>query len=283
MRTLVIALLLIVSGLPTAACAGELSVTSPVFNGEVAILRWQGERPSFGVARFRDQVVYLYPDPGGAIALLPIPLDAQPGTEALLVSVVDRSGDTTAAELSVEVLDKERPVEHLTLPPRMVTPDPEDLKRIERERARLEAVFAARTVRHWDVFRRPVEGQVSSVFGKRRLMNNLPRAPHSGTDFRGPTGTPVRALSAGRVAYIGDLFYTGQTVVLDHGEGLFSLYAHLSAIDVADGDLLESGTVLGKIGSTGRSTGPHLHLTVRLLGARIDPMALLAALTHQDS
>ena len=107
-------------------------------------------------------------------------------------------------------------------------------------------------------------------------MNGKPRSPHSGTDFRSPAGTPVKALSNGRVALVDDLFYTGKTVVVDHGEGLFSLYGHLSETEVDQGHELLAGDVVGKVGSTGRSTGAHLHLSVKLLGERIDPLALLS-------
>lgn len=248
-----------------------------VHNGEVAVLRWQGEPLSFGVVRFRDEILYLYPDPLGAIALLPVGLDVPAGEYPLLAALVDLHGRTTSRELVLSVVHKERPEEHLTLPERMVTPPAQDLIRIERENKRLNENFAMRSPRIWTNFVRPVDDPISSVFGKRRVMNGKPRSPHSGTDFRSPDGTPVRTISDGRVTLVGDLFYTGLTVVIDHGEGLFSLYAHLSKILVEEGDLIKAGDVLGKVGSTGRSTGAHLHLTVRLLGERVDPLALLEA------
>lgn len=256
---------------------GELSlVAGQVHNGEVAVLRWQGEPLSFGVVRFRADMHYLYPDHQGAIALLPVGLETPAGDYPLLVALVDGQGRTTARELALRVVHKERPEEHLSLPERMVTPPAEDVARIERESRLLREKFAARSARLWTTFVRPVDDPVSSVFGKRRVMNGKPKAPHSGTDFRSPSGTPVRAISNGRVIMVADLFYTGQTVVVDHGEGLFSLYAHLSAALVQEGDELHAGDLLGRVGSTGRSTGAHLHLTVRLLGERVDPLALLA-------
>lgn len=265
------------------AWCGELSlVSAQVHNGEVAVLRWHGEPLSFGVVRFRDEVFYLYPDRQGAIALLPVGLEVPAGDYPLLAAVVNRQGRTTAGELALRVIHKARPEEHLTLPERMVTPSAQDAARIERESRLLGEKFAARSPRLWTTFVRPVEQQVNSVFGKRRIMNGKPRAPHSGTDFRSPAGTPVRTISSGRAALVADLFYTGQTVVIDHGEGLFSLYAHLSSSLVEEGRELLAGEVLGKVGSTGRSTGPHLHLTVRLLGERIDPLALLEAFNGQQ-
>jgi len=275
MRLLFLVFLLLVTSAPVRA---ELALhPSQVNNGEVSVLRWQGEPLSFGVVRFMDSVIYLYPDSRGAIALLPIGLEVPEGHYPLLVALVDQQGRTTAEELQLHVGHKERPLEQLTLPENMVSPDAESLARIDREGKQLNEIFALRSPRLWTHFERPVDEEVSSVFGKRRLMNGKPRSPHSGTDFRSPDGTPVRSFSNGRVILAADLFYTGQTVVVDHGEGLFSLYAHLSEVLVNQGHELLAGDVLGKVGSTGRSTGAHLHLTVRLLAERIDPLALLAA------
>lgn len=282
-RLFVLFLFFLVS--PFAALGGELSATpAEVVNGGAVVLRWEGDLPSFAVVRFNDQVLYLYPDRDGAVALLPIPLEMPAGVYPVLGAVVDQRGESTPVSTEVHVSRLERSLEKLTLPKEMVSPkDPVVLERIARERARLGALFSQRTLRLWDDFVRPVSEPVSSVFGKRRLLNGQPRAPHSGTDFRSPVGTPVHAMSTGRVVLNDALFYTGNTVVLDHGEGLFSLYAHLSSSQVGVGELIPSGAIVGKVGSTGRSTGPHLHLTVRLLGDRIDPLLLLAAFQRQGS
>jgi murein DD-endopeptidase MepM/ murein hydrolase activator NlpD len=250
-------------------------VTPKVHNGDVVVVRWQGEPLSFGVVRFMDRVIYLYPDAEGDIALLPVGLDVKPGVYNLSAALASRQGETTARELQVEVAAKERPVEHLSLPERMVTPGKKDLSRIARENKLLGEVFSQISNRAWTSFELPVNDPVSSVFGKRRLMNGKPRSPHSGTDFRSPKGTPVHSISNGRIVLVEDLFYTGKTVVVDHGEGLYSLYAHLSKVMVAEGDELLGGDVLGAVGSTGRSTGAHLHLTVKLLEERVDPESLL--------
>jgi murein DD-endopeptidase MepM/ murein hydrolase activator NlpD len=255
---------------------GELGLLSDhVNNGDVAVLRWRGDPLAFGVVRFRDEVFYLYPDPEGAIALLPVNLDTPAGDYPLVAAVSDFHGQTTSTELDLHVDYKERPLESLTLPENMVTPNAQDIERINRESVLLDHAFSQRSPRYWQRFVRPVDGPVSSVFGKRRIMNGKLKSPHSGTDFRSPGGTPVHAISSGRVALVADLFYTGQTVVVDHGEGLFSLYAHLSKVLTDEGHILKMGDVVGNVGSTGRSTGDHLHLTVRLLNERIDPLALL--------
>ena len=275
MRLLILCLLFCL--FTESAKAGLTLNPTKVSNGDVAVLRWHGEPLSFGVVRFLDRVIYLYPDREGAIALLPIGLDVEEGDYALPVALVDRRGRTTITEMQLQARHKERPLEHLTLPQNMVTPDAASQIRIDRENKQLKALYALRSPRFWTRFERPVDDEVSSVFGKRRLLNGEPKSPHSGTDFRSPAGTPVRSLSSGRVVMVADLFYTGKTVVVDHGEGLLSLYAHLSEALVDEGDELMVGALLGKVGSTGRSTGAHLHLTVRLLEERIDPLALLAA------
>jgi hypothetical protein len=273
-----LSLAIILAWVCPAWCGGLTLVSPRVYNGELAILRWDGVPLSFGVVRYEDRVVYLYPDPSGAIALLPIGLDDPVGDHPLLAALVDRQGRTTFSQLTLQVVRKDRPEERLNLPERMVSPSAEDLARISRESALLDAAFAGRSPRFWTTFQRPVSGPVSSIFGKRRILNGQPKSPHSGVDFREPAGAPVRSISNGRVVLVEELFYTGQTVVVDHGEGLFSLYAHLSSSSVSIGHNILKGDVLGRVGSTGRSTGPHLHLGVKLLGERIDPLALVALL-----
>ncbi len=274
-----VSLLFVLLALVCPAWSGELTLLSPqVHNGEVAVLRWQGEPLSFGVVRFMDDVLYMYPDHGGAVALLPVGLGTPAGDYPLVAALVDRKGRTTTEELMLRVDYKKRPEEQLTLPDRMVTPGAMDLTRINRESKLLEQEFALRSPRLWTTFARPVSDPVNSVFGKRRIMNGKPKSPHSGTDFRSPSGTRVHSISDGQVALIAEFFYTGKTVVIDHGEGLFSLYAHLSKVLVKENHELQVGDVLGEVGSTGRSTGAHLHLTVKLLGERVDPLALLAVL-----
>jgi murein DD-endopeptidase MepM/ murein hydrolase activator NlpD len=270
---------------PLFGFAGDLILTpAEVVSGGTVVLRWVGEASTFGVVRFDKRVIYLYPDRNGAIALMPVPLDMSSGNYPLRGAVVDDQGKTTPFELELRVRHKERPQESLTLPERMVSPrTPEDLARIERESRLLNRIFSGRSERSWDRFEMPVDAPISSAFGQRRLMNGQPRAPHSGTDFRSAAGTPVRAMSSGRVALDEELFYTGKTVVLDHGEGLFSLYAHLASISVKPGQKVEAGETIGRVGSSGRSTGPHLHLTVRLLGERVDPISFLDVLSKQDS
>ena len=126
----------------------------------------------------------------------------------------------------------------------------------------------------------PVPGEVISAFGKRSVYNGQPRSPHRGADFRGATGTPIRAPNAGKVVLASDLYYTGNTVILDHGLGLYSYFGHMSAISVEEGALVQTGEIVGKVGATGLVTGPHLHWTVCLVGVRIDPLSLVDILAN---
>ena len=125
---------------------------------------------------------------------------------------------------------------------------------------------------------RPVPDAANSSFGTRSIYNGEARSPHGGTDFLSPAGRPIKAPNAGRVVLAAPLYFTGGTVVIDHGLGMFSLFAHLSTIGVREGQVVKTGDVIGEVGATGRVTGPHLHWAVRLGGARVDPLSLIAAL-----
>ena len=164
----------------------------------------------------------------------------------------------------------------------MVEPSAEDLVRIERETGIIRAVFTT-----WSdlplkslQFRLPVQGRISSIFGLRRFFNNEPRQPHSGIDIAAPSGAPVVAPLAGIVVESGEYFFNGKTIFLDHGQGLVSMFNHLSRILVERGKRVETGEKIGEVGMTGRVTGPHLHWTVSLNNSRIDPELFLPGETE---
>jgi murein DD-endopeptidase MepM/ murein hydrolase activator NlpD len=213
-------------------------------------------------------------------ALVGVDLDVHPGTYELDIRGRALSEDVIEYCESIVVREKKFPTRTLTVAPKFVTPPPSEAARIERERAELGRLFRAATPNpDWQApFTLPIEGSVVSGFGVRSVFNNEPRAPHGGADFASPAGTPVLAPGGGRVVLVGDLYFTGNTVVIDHGVGLQSLFAHLSRADVHEGDVIKRGDVLGAVGATGRATGPHLHWTVRLNGARVDPLSLIYAL-----
>lgn len=207
-------------------------------------------------------------------ALVGIDLDATPG--AYEASVLGASAVAVATS-TVDVRAKTFPTRRLTVDPQFVEPPPAALARIAREAKELAAIWAASASRRlWDgAFAAPVPDAATSAFGSRSVFNGQARSPHGGADFASPAGRPIIAPNSGRVLLARDLYYTGRTVVVDHGLGLLSLFAHLSAIDVIEGADVTTGDAIGKVGATGRVTGPHLHWTVRLGGARVDPLALI--------
>jgi hypothetical protein len=213
--------------------------------------------------------------PGTWRAVAGIDLDQPPGAYDVSAHV---DGVVVTRELTVT--PRSFPVRRLKVNPDFVNPPAAVMARIEAESKFLEQVFAhPEPAPLWDgPFQRPVPHQANSRFGTRSVFNGEPRNPHAGTDFLSPAGTPVRAPNAGRVVVARDLFFSGQTVMLDHGAGVFSQLAHLSRIDVREGEMVQAGHVVGRVGATGRVTGAHLHWGVRVSGARVDALSLLAVL-----
>lgn len=213
-----------------------------------------------------------------------VPLDAAPGPATIELLGEERSGRIVRGVLAVEVADKEFPVERLRVARRFVEPAPEVARRLARERARLAKIYRRRTpgLRPSGPFRRPVPGRPTSIFGTRRLFNGQPRDPHPGLDLEAAPGTPVHASGDGVVVLAAELYYSGNTVIVDHGEGLFTIYAHLSRIAVREGDRVRAGEVVGASGATGRVTGPHLHWGAKIGDEPFDPRALLDPVLFRD-
>jgi hypothetical protein len=215
---------------------------------------------------------------GAWLALVGIDLEARPGPASVDVEARLADGSPLTAKLPLKVAPKTFATRRLTVAPEFVTPPPAEQARIERERLLLGRILSTISPRHlWgDGFGRPVDGEVISVFGVRSVFNGEARAPHRGIDLRGATGTPVRAPARGVVVLAEPLYFSGSTVVVDHGLGVFSLLAHLSRIDVKQGSLVVGGDIVGAVGATGRVTGPHLHWTLRIGSATVDPLSILS-------
>jgi len=209
-------------------------------------------------------------------ALIGIDLDVKPGTYPVAVDADD--GESTVYNLVVA--HHRFPTRKLTVDPAYVTPPASEQARIEREAALLAAAFdRSAPDRLWTgSFVRPVAEPANSAFGTRSVFNGQARNPHGGADFMSGTGTPIHAPNSGRIVVARNLYYSGNTVVIDHGLGVFSMLAHMSAFDAREGDRVVAGQVVGRVGATGRVTGPHLHWAVRVGGARVDPLSLLALL-----
>lgn len=211
------------------------------------------------------------------IGLVGIDLDTKPGRYTVKLHGTDTSGEPVAADDTLAVISKKFPTRELTVDEKFVSPPEEALARIKKESEKVQAIFGTTTAQHyWDgPFRVPVPGPAISEFGKRSIYNGQSRSPHTGTDFRGATGTPIRAPNAGRVVLAAALYYSGNTIIIDHGLGLYSYFGHMSAFEVPEGAMVKTGDIVGKVGATGLVTGPHLHWSVRLVGTRVDPMSLL--------
>jgi murein DD-endopeptidase MepM/ murein hydrolase activator NlpD len=211
-------------------------------------------------------------------ALLGVDLEKAPGRYELKVTAQKAAGQKIVCSARIAVKAGRFATERLQVGKEFVEPNPEQVKRANEERDRLREIFDRVTPeRLWNGrFRVPLDGVTSgSNFGKRRILNGIPGSPHGGVDLPGTTGTPVHATQRGKVVLAEELFFAGNAVVLDHGLGIYTLYGHLSEIEVKVGDTLETGTVLGKVGATGRVTGPHLHWGLTVERARVNPLQLV--------
>lgn len=221
-------------------------------------------------AWFKNRRVMILKNGPGYTAVVGLPLSLKPGSYQLRVQ--DASGEKT--DQSFEVAAKSYKTQHITLKnKRMVNPEKRDLERIGREKGRINKALATWNDTPPSTLRLllPVRGPVSSPFGLRRYFNEQPRKPHSGLDLAAPEGTPIQAPARGRVVDTGDFFFNGNTVFLDHGQGLVTMFCHMSRIDVKPGQVVQAGEIIGAVGKTGRVTGAHLHWSVSLNDTRVDP------------
>ena len=231
--------------------------------------------------KFLGRSVSFFPEPRpdepkGLVGLLGIDLQDEPGTHELTVEL--KMGEQSrTVRYSVSVIKEKFQVEHLTLPKDKVDLDDKAVARWKAEQAQVkEALATDSQAKLWQPgFVEPVSGRRTGIFGSVRIMNGQPRNPHNGEDISAPLGTDVLATNDGVVRLTVDHFFSGKGLFLDHGLGFYSMYFHLSEILVKDGDHVKAGQLIGKVGATGRATGPHLHWGVKLNGARVTPTAFV--------
>ena len=209
-------------------------------------------------------------------------LTAKPGKEELAV-IASIDGKENTFRRTVVVTPVNYPKQELTLPEKMVTPPTEVYDRIKADRVAVaKAKNTVSPQRLWRLpFERPVEGKITSLYGLRRILNGKPKNPHRGLDFRSPMGNPVKSCADGVVILVGDHYYAGNSVYVDHGNGVVSMYFHLSKPIVKEGDRVQRGQAVGLSGMSGRATGPHLHWSVSVLGRLVDPEPLLKNTTDE--
>jgi murein DD-endopeptidase MepM/ murein hydrolase activator NlpD len=221
--------------------------------------------------KFNDKKLYFLAGKDSFSAVLGIDLFTEPGTYTLDIAANDK-----VLSRPVTVVEKKYPVQKLTLPKDMVQLSPENEARAEREQQKVAAIWPNETDRLWNgSFMNPREGEISTKFGLRRVINGISKNPHSGVDVAADEGQEVYAPNSAVVTMVDDHFYSGNSVILDHGQGIYTMFFHLSKVMVKEGQQVKKGDVIALVGSTGRSTGAHLHWGVRVQGSRVDPLELI--------
>ena len=286
----VLGLVLLLSGPALAAPAGEgvrLSAPESVARGDAFVARLSSDAPvdtaSFFWRGKRHVVAAREVEEGPqgrawqAEILLPAPLEEKATSLSLGVCAGPKCPKPETSQ-EVRLFDRKRPVQRLTVDRKYVAPPPEQAARIKRDRQKVAAALAQPLNEQlWKLpLDRPVPGSVSSLFGLKRVFNGQPRGMHRGLDLRGAKGSPIRACADGVVALVDNLYFSGNAVYINHGNGVFSSYLHMSKPLVQPGERVERGQVIGLVGATGRVTGPHLHLGLVVQGESVDPQPLLA-------
>ena len=260
--------------LPLMAHADPLALPrAAAVPGGVVILPVAGPADEKPVATFNGNPVMVLKQSAGWLAVVGVNLDTEPGDLSLDV----QQPGADPRKLAFKIAPKAYRTQQLKVPPGQVNLSPEDEARVARETGKVHTAITGFTPDAPATLRlqQPVPGPRSSSFGLRRVFNGESRKPHSGMDIAAPTGTPIKAPLAGRVVDVGSYFFNGNNVIIDHGQGLMTMYCHLSKIGVTVGQEVKRGDLLGEVGATGRVTGPHLHWGVILNGNSVDPALFL--------
>lgn len=288
-----VAACLIWSGLLPAAAKGQSYTprhvngirlsADRVVNGGVLLVemdttRWRPPTGDIAIKLAdRNYPVYAHPRPGPHthFSLVAIPFRAQPGKTTLIIQWIDAGGRQSVA-IAFRIVAGKYPMEKLTVDSRRVSPPEKDRERAQKEYREIKSIYAGgAAAKLWrGSFDLPLKSLITSQFGNGRVFNGRLKSYHNGIDFRAPVGTPISAANSGIVKLAKDLFYSGNAVIIDHGTGLFSIYAHLSEFLVKAHQRVEKGQPIGLSGATGRVSGPHLHWGVKLNGIAVNPFVL---------
>lgn len=255
-----------------------LSAALPIFGsavpGGIAVVEIPITTHSIPYASFQDHRLMVLKHKQHWYAVTGIPLSVKPGVYSIAWQV-DKS---KVMQQPFTIRAKAYPKQYLTIKDRRkVSPNQLDLKRIQQEQLKINQIKDTwnKSIEPTLHFTWPVKGRISSEFGLQRFYNSQPRSPHAGLDIAAPAGTLIKAPADGKVLATGNFFFSGNTIYLDHGQGFITMYGHLSEIDVKPGQVIRQGQALGKVGQTGRATGPHLHWGVMLNTFYINPRLLL--------
>jgi len=278
------AALISLAGSASAATSGRWNLTyqpARVVNGAPVLFRVTTPKPARSLAgKWLDHKIYFNFDDGQKawFALAGASLETKPGSYPIELSAETAAGKPISYQQRIRLQRQRYPRSILKVPGRYTAPSPEELHEIEQDKQIKTQTFETLSVeRAWKgSFSRPVEAEVSGGFGAQRVFNGAVQSTHQGLDFRVPAGTPVAAVNRGQVILARPLFFEGNCVVIDHGQGLLTLYLHLSKFVVKEGDTVEKGQQIALSGGTGRATGPHLHLAVRWQGIYLNPAGLLS-------
>lgn len=279
--TVVAILWLFSPDLGVAASQGLAAKAIEVLQGEIVELKISAVGLTAVEGSLGQQTIHFYAAEGKLYAaLVGVDLEAKPGVVNVVVKATTRTGSYRRTQIPLKIKAQSFQEENFSVPVEFDHLSSEVVQRIRQEQEQFDQIFATSTRRRlWEPpFILPASVGISSPFGYRRVINGTRRAPHTGVDLKAPLGTEVLAANHGRVALCGDFFFSGKSVVLDHGGGLYTMYFHLSQLNVEKGAAVDRGNVIGLSGMTGRVTGPHLHWAARLNGARVDPLELIGKL-----
>lgn len=272
MKPIVIIFIFLIFSLNSQAVASDSSISpDTIFPGDIFLATVNTfEEP---IGSFNGNTIKFYPIKDRLyITIIPTDVHIKPGDYPLTIRTNKRE-----YVHKIAILKKSFPKTKLSLPDNKVFLSTENIKRVEKESVRLSKIWKKKTDPSWDgMFKAPLNTSLSTLFGVVRIINGKKRSIHRGLDYRGASGTPVKAINSGRVVLKENLFYGGNTIIIDHGAGIYSYYMHLSKYGTEEQAIVRKGEVIGYVGSSGRTTGPHLHLGVKVNGINVNPESLYA-------